>query len=519
MFGSLVSQLPIRLPSISYQAIGPELILFGAALVVLALSATVGRREHPQLYRGIGLFAAVAEGAWSANLLRLIDQHGPSLAIAGAISNDGFSAVVGIIVAAALVLTMLIGPGFVESVAGQGPEFVTLLLLSATGAIVMAQANDLIVVFLGLEILSIALYVMVGFRLRDGLSREAAFKYFILGGFSSAVFLYGVALVYGATGSTNLVKIAAFLSSHVLINNGVLLFGIALILVGFGFKVSAVPFHVWSPDVYQGAPTSVTGYMAAMAKIAAFAALLRVMMVAFHLQLEFWRPIVIALAVLSLVFGAVFALRQREIKRMLAYSSINHAGFILLGVLAATSGGVRDSLFYLGAYSVMVIGTFGLISLIQVDAGKVEGSLSLDDVRGLGRRRPAVAVLLAILILAQAGAPFTSGFIAKFSVITAVISVNEYWIAVVAMVTAAVAAAFYLRLVLALYSKDEAEVGVGDALYPVAVRGGSDQGLRLSTASLVPIWIGIWASVAITVFFGLFPTLLLDLVSRGKIFY
>ncbi|MCL5974048.1 MAG: hypothetical protein M1557_06590, partial [Actinobacteria bacterium] len=149
----------------------------------------------------------------------------------------------------------------------------------------------------------------------------------------------------------------------------------------------------------------------------------------------------------------------------------------------------------------------------------VEGSLSLDDVRGLGRRRPAVAVLLAILILAQAGAPFTSGFIAKFSVITAVISVNEYWIAVVAMVTAAVAAAFYLRLVLALFSKDEAEVGVGDALYPVAVRGGSDQGLRLSTASLVPIWIGIWASVAITVFFGLFPTLLLDLVSRGKIFY
>ena len=519
MFATLVSQLPIRLPAISYQAIAPEMILFGAALLVLALSATLGRREHPELYRWIGLLAALGEGAWSANLLRLVDKHGPSLAIAGAISNDGFSAVVGIIVAVALTLTMLIGPGFVRTVAGQGPEFVTLLLISATGAVVMAQANDLIVIFLGLEILSIALYIMVGFRLRDGLSREAAFKYFILGGFSSAVFLYGVALVYGATGSTNLLKIGSFLSSHVLINDGVLLFGIALILVGFGFKISAVPFHVWSPDAYQGAPTSVTGYMAAMAKIAAFAALLRVLTVAFHLQLEYWRPIVIALAVLSLVFGAIFALRQREIKRMLAYSSINHAGFILLGVLAATSGGVRDSLFYLAAYSVMVIGTFGLLSLIQADAGKTEGSIALSDLRGLGRRRPAVATLLAILVLAQAGAPFTSGFIAKFSVITAVIAVNEYWVAVVAMVTAAIAVAFYLRLVLALFARDEVELGAGDALYPAVVRGGSDAGYIAPRISQIPVWIGVWLSVAFTVFFGVFPTLLLTLASKGKIFF
>lgn len=519
MIATLVSQLPIKLPAISYQAIAPEMILFGAALLVLALSATLGRREHPELYRWIGLLAAIGEGAWSANLLRLIDKHGPSLAIAGAISNDGFSAVVGIIVAAALALTMLIGPGFVRTVVGPGPEFVTLLLISATGAVVMAQANDLIVIFLGLEILSIALYIMVGFRLRDGLSREAAFKYFILGGFSSAVFLYGVALVYGATGSTNLIKIGSFLSSHVLINNGVLLFGIALILVGFGFKIAAVPFHVWSPDVYQGAPTSVTGYMAAMAKIAAFAALLRVLTVAFHLELQYWRPIVIALAILSLAFGAIFAQRQQEVKRILAYSSINHAGFILLGVVAATSGGVRDSLFYLAAYSVMVIGTFGVLSLIQEDQGRVEGSTTLGDLRGLGRRRPAAAILLAILVLAQAGAPFTSGFIAKFSVITAVISVNEYWVAVVAMITAAIAVAFYLRLVLALFARDKNVAELGDPLYPAVVRGGSDAGYTAPRASHVPMWIGVWLSVAITVFFGVFPTLLLTLAGKGKIFY
>ncbi|MCL5053799.1 MAG: NADH-quinone oxidoreductase subunit N, partial [Gammaproteobacteria bacterium] len=234
---------------------------------------------------------------------------------------------------------------------------------------------------------------------------------------------------------------------------------------------------------------------------------------------QYWRPIVIALAVLSLAFGAIFALRQREIKRMLAYSSINHAGFILLGVLAATSGGVRDSLFYLAAYSVMVIGTFGLLSLIQADAGKTEGSIALSDLRGLGRRRPAVATLLAILVLAQAGAPFTSGFIAKFSVITAVIAVNEYWVAVVAMVTAAIAVAFYLRLVLALFARDEVELGAGDALYPAVVRGGSDAGYIAPRISQIPVWIGVWLSVAFTVFFGVFPTLLLTLASKGKIFF
>ena len=513
IFATLVSQSPIRLPAISYQALAPELILFGGALLVLMLSATLGRREYPELYRWIGILAAVGEGLWSLNLIKLVGRHGPSLAIAGAISNDGFSAVVGVIVGAGLVLTLLIGPGFVARVAGSGPEFVTLVLLSATGAIVMAQGNDLIVIFLGLEILSIALYGMVGFRLRDGLSREAAFKYFILGGFSSAVFLYGIALVYGATGSTNLVKIASFLDTHILISNGVLLFGIALMLVGFGFKVAAVPFHVWSPDVYQGAPTSVTGYMAAMAKIGAFAALMRVLMVAFHPEIAYWRPIIAALAVLSLLFGAAFALRQREVKRILSYSSINHAGFILLGVYAGTAAGVRDSLLYLAAYSVMVIGTFGLLSLVQWRFGEVEGSLAIADLRGLATRSPALAVILSILILGQAGAPFTVGFLAKFSVITAVVSVGSYWLAIIAMASAAVAAAFYLRIVLAIYSKEST-----DDLVPV-IQGASDDAVRKIPAELVLAWAGVWISLAVTVFFGIFPTILLDLIAKGKIFF
>ena len=218
-----------------------------------------------------------------------------------------------------------------------GAEFHVLALVSASGAMLMGMANDLIIVFLGLEILSIALYVLTAFNHRRAASGEAALKYFILGGFSSAIFIYGIALTYGATGSTNLTQIADFLSKNVVLTNGLLLAGLALMLVGFAFKVAAVPFHMWTPDVYQGAPSPVTGFMSAVAKAGAFAAMLRVLFTSFGVVSTDWKPIIYGLAVLSLVLGSVLALRQRDVKRMLAYSSINHAGFILLGVEAATA--------------------------------------------------------------------------------------------------------------------------------------------------------------------------------------
>src|SRR5471032_1396827 len=210
------------------------------------------------------------------------------------------------------------------------------MLLSASGAMIMGEANDLIVVFLGLEIMSIALYVLAAMNARRNESGEAALKYFVLGSFSSAIFLYGIALVYGATGTSNLPQIADYLSRNVLLHNGLLLAGMALLLVGFGFKVAAVPFHLWSPDVYQGSPSPVTGFMAAVAKAGAFAALLRVFVSSFGTVRTDWQPIIWGLALLSLILGAVVALLQRDVKRMMAYSSINHAGFILLGVEAAT---------------------------------------------------------------------------------------------------------------------------------------------------------------------------------------
>ena len=238
------------------------------------------------------------------------------------------------------------------------------MMLSASGGVLMAKANDLILIFLGLEVLSIALYVLAGYHQRREQSREAAIKYFVLGSFSSAFFLYGVALTYGSTGSTNLAFIADFLSTQ-MVTGGVLLGGFAFLLVGLGFKVAAVPFHMWTPDVYQGAPTPVTGFMAAAAKAAGFAALLRIFYSAFGTESLDWRPIVWVLAVLSMVVGSVLAVVQTDVKRMLAYSSISHAGYVLIGLQAANDRGIAGSLFYLLAYTFLIAGSFATVAIVS----------------------------------------------------------------------------------------------------------------------------------------------------------
>ena len=317
-------------------------------------------------------------------------------------------------------------------------------------------ANDLIIIFLGLEILSIALYVLTAFNHRQAASGEAALKYFILGGFSSAIFVYGIALTYGATGSTNLTQIADFLSKNVVLTNGLLLAGLALMLVGFAFKVAAVPFHMWTPDVYEGAPTPVTGFMAAVAKAGAFAALLRVLFSSLGVISSDWKPIIYGLAVLSLLVGSVVALRQRDVKRMLAYSSINHAGFILLGVESALPRGVSASLYYLVAYMFMTIGSFAVVTVLGRQG---DGDHDLTRYRGLARRQPLLALSFAILLLAQAGAPFTTGLWAKLQVVLAAVSAGAVPLAVIAMVTAAIAAFFYLRVAVLMYASNEPEEG------------------------------------------------------------
>jgi len=350
-----------------------------------------------------------------------------------------------------VVATALLGRAYLEREDLPGVEFYVLLLLSAAGGVVMVSANDLIVLFLGLEVLSLAVYVLAAMHLRRVESQEAAIKYFVLGAFSSAFLLYGIALVYGATGSTSLVRINAHLASTVLVQDAMLLTGFALMLVGFGFKVAAVPFHAWTPDVYQGAPTPVVAWMAAGVKAAGFAALLRVFVLTFGSWSGEWRPAVWGLAILTVLGGSVVAVVQTDVKRMLAYSSIAHAGFLLVGVQASSDRGTAAVLAYLGAYTLLACGSFAVVTVV---GGAGDDRHGLDAYRGLGASRPWLAGAFAVLLLGQAGVPFTAGFVAKFGVIAAAAEGRSYVLAGVAMLAASVAAFVYLRILVAMYLDD-----------------------------------------------------------------
>jgi NADH-quinone oxidoreductase subunit N len=479
----------LQLPSIHYLAITPELILLGGALVLM-----VATSMSPRSLRHVVGTATTVATSLAAFVVAFFQWHcvavdGASTTLAHAVVLDGFSVVASAVIALGLALSALVAHDWIARERVSGVEFQILALAAASGAMIMTQANDLIVVFLGLEILSIGLYVLVAFDRHRAASAEAALKYFLLGGFASAIFIYGAALTYGATGSTNLSSIAFFLAHHVLVHDGVLLAGLGLLLVGFAFKVAAVPFHLWSPDVYEGAPTPVTGFMAAVVKVGAFAALLRVLASALGTQIDSWRPIVWVLVVLSTFGGAVMALVQRNVKRLLAYSSINQAGFILLGLWSGTTRGVAGTLYYLMTYAPVVIASFAIVTLV---GGPGDAGHSLERYRGLARRQPWLGGALALLLLVQSGAPFTTGFFAKYSVIAAAVDAGGAPLAVLAMVAAAIAAFFYLRLVLSLYA--DADVEADRVTVPVAT--GAVIALAALSAVLFGLWVGPLAGVA-----------------------
>ncbi len=458
---------PIALPHIDYLAILPILVLLGGALVILLWSSLTRRPLDTVWVTSLTVLAAAA--SLVIGLLQYYDvrDHGAHTTIAHAVVQDGFSAFMTVLVSAAIFVSAIIGDAWLTRERITGPELHVLLLVSGSGAIVMASANDLILVFLGLEILSIALYVLAATNSRRAESGEAALKYFVLGGFSSAIFLYGIALVYGATGTTNLPQLAAYLAHNVLLHNGLLLGGLALLLVGFGFKIAAVPFHQWTPDVYQGSPSPVTGFMASVAKIGAFAALLRVFVSSFGVLRSDWRPAIWVLAAITLVVGAVLAVVQRDVKRMLAYSSINHAGFVLLGVQAATGKGVDSSLYYLFAYSFMVLGSFAVVTVV---GGRGDSRHDLQRYRGLAARQPVLAAAFAVLLVAQAGVPFTTGFLAKLNVVEAAVGAHSTDLAVVAMVSAVIAAFFYIRVIVLMYAP------LAGRRFALAFAGAGEQG-------------------------------------------
>ena len=455
-----------NIPDIQWLPLIPHIVMAGAAVVLLTIVSVAGRWLPAWFASAWTAAAGLAVLATAIPVWIRVDQEGESSTIAGSIGVDQFSVFLIVLLACSVVLTALVADGFLHRESLDGPAFYVLLMLSAAGGITMASANNLIVLFLGLEILSLAVYVLVAMHLRRAESQEAGIKYFVLGAFASAFLLYGIALVYGATGSLNLLDIRlqggwfAYEATDagtqgvpegavmMAADNGLLLAGMAMLLVGFGFKVAAVPFHAWTPDVYQGAPSPVVSYMAAGVKAAGFAALLRVFFGGFLGLADDWQPVVFGLAIASLAVGSMLAIVQTDVKRILAYSSISHAGFILVGVQAATNDGVASVLFYLAAYAAMAIGSFAVITVVS---GPGDEGTGLDSLRGLAARRPLLAAAFTVLLLSQAGIPFTVGFWAKFEVIAAAVDARSFWLAVIAMLAAVVAAFLYLRIVVAMF--------------------------------------------------------------------
>ncbi len=376
-------------------------------------------------------------------------------------------------------------------------EIYPLTLFAIAGMLLFPVATDLITLFVALEVLSLPLYLMAGLARRRRLaSQEAALKYFLLGAFSSAFFIFGVAYLYGYSDSITFAGIASAITGGSA-NDVFLLIGISFISVGLLFKVGAVPFHAWTPDVYQGSPTAVTAFMAAATKVAAFGAMLRIYYVAFAGDVWQWRPALTAIALITMVFGSLVAISQRDVKRMLAYSSIAHAGFLLSGVIALNKSGLDATIFYLFAYGVATVGAFAIVTLVNDSGGEVS---DLNRWVGLGKRSPWVASAFAFLLLSFAGIPLTSGFVGKFSIFSAAYESGNTAVLITGVLSSAIAAFFYIRVIVLMFFKDPVEDGTSVVIPSIFTR------------------ISILVSLAVTLLLGVFPAPLIDFIAETASF-
>jgi len=451
-------------------AIVPMLCVTLAALAVMGAEAFRAKGENLPI-GGLGIVGLA--GAAAAGVL-LWDRNAASF---GVIVADNFGLFVTLVLIAVGVLTIMFSSPVVERDGLPKGDYYALILFSITGMIMMATANDLLVIFIALEILSIAVYVLTGIRRDDSRATEAAFKYFLLGAFSSAFFLYGIAFTYGLSRSTRLDRIGAFLTEQALSDNPLILVGLGLLLVGFAFKISAVPFHMWTPDAYEGAPAIVTGFMSTGVKAAAFAAFARVLLSAFEPFSGEWAPVIWLLAAATMILGTVVGVAQSNLKRMLAYSSIAHGGYLLVGLVAANDVGAAAILFYLAAYAVTNLAAFGVIALLGArDAANDE----LRDYAGLWYTRPALAALMTVCLLSLGGLPPTAGFIGKWYIFSAAVSAGYYGLAVIGVLTSVISVFFYLRVVVMMYMADRPA--------PVAPAPTSRIGMAALVASIVVIF-------------------------------
>jgi NADH-quinone oxidoreductase subunit N len=501
----------VKAPSISYSALAPILIVLGAACLGILVEAAAPRERRFPVQLGLTLLALLAA------LIDVITLRGRStLTASSALSIDGVTLYLqgAILVLGALSVLMVAeravepGSAIVASAAvvvgspadrrlasteRVQTEIFPLMLFAIGGMLIFPAANNLLLMFVALEVLSLPLYLIAGLsRRRRLLSQEAAIKYFLLGAFASAFFLYGVALLYGYAGSVDLFDILQAQNNSTQ-SDTLLYLGFGLLVVGLLFKAGIAPFHSWTPDVYQGAPTPVTAFMASCTKVAAFGAIIRVLYVGFSVSAWNWRPIIWAVAIASMVVGAIVGLTQTDLKRILAYSSIAHAGFILVGLVSLDAAGLSGVLFYLAAYGFTTIAAFGLLTLVRDGNGEAN---HLAQWSGLARRSPVFASTFTFLLLALAGIPLTSGFTGKFVVFRAAYHIAGPLV-VIALVTSAIAAFFYLRIVVMMFFAEPAEDGPTVTI-PSA----------LST-------IAITVGTAATLVLGVFPQPLLDLADKA----
>jgi len=437
-------------------ALGPLLLLGGWACGLLLIDAFIPPRRK-------GITAALAAAGLLASLVLLVAQPRPGDCAApgvtaacfnGMIRVDGFAVALQALVLVMSLTVIALGFDYLQRTGLERGEFYVLLLFAALGMMLMAVAADLIIVFLALELLSIPLYVLAGFARPRIESEEASMKYFLLGAFASGFVVYGVALVFGATGTTQLDAVAQAARSGVA-SPALLLAGAGLVLVGLGFKVAAVPFHMWTPDVYQGAPSVVTAFMSVGAKAGGFAGLLRVFLTAFPDQAAAWAPVMMAVAALTMTWGNVAAIGQSNVKRLLAYSSIAHAGYILMALPAAAdprlaAEATRAALFYLLAYAATNLGAWGVVLAVERAEGK---GLQIEDYSGLASRRPGLALAMAVFMLSLTGVPPTAGFLAKFYLFQVVLDSGLIWLALVGVVTSLISAYYFLRVVVVMYMR------------------------------------------------------------------
>ncbi|MEZ4517301.1 MAG: NADH-quinone oxidoreductase subunit N [Chloroflexota bacterium] len=479
--------MEFQIPAIDLTVILPFIFVAGAAMLIMLVDLILpddwSHRSAPWISL-LGLLGAFISAVtlWGSNKATFTPVGGYPMVVA-----DNFAVALDIIFVFTGLLTILLSWDYLKRTDRYRPEFYILLMLSLSGMMLMGMSNDLILTFMALELLSIPLYILAGYAWPRQESEEAAMKYFLLGAFSSAIFVFGIALVYGATGTTSLPQIFDTLGSST--TNYLLLAGGAMILVGLGFKVAAVPFHMWTPDVYEGSPTVVTAFMSVGAKVAGFGALLRILVGALPAMGETWVTAISVLAALTLIFGNFIAIKQTNIKRMLGYSSIAHAGYILIAVAASYNApeGVSAALFYMFAYAFTNLGAFAIAVAVETQEG--EGVL-LEDYKGLAKRYPWMAIAMTVFMLSLTGIPPTAGFAAKFYVFGSAVDAGLIWLALIGVITSVVSAYYYLRVVFFMYMYDgEGEMVIRPALVTAVT-------VAVAATLLVGILPGTWLDLA-----------------------